>query len=1023
MIRSRLLQGCVSGGSSTEWRGLQETKISDSIDRNIDGTRLLTFPPSTPARGLGFCIGKRFAPFLVRAWLHPHTERIATVVFRFPLPKGQHFELRVINVYAPTSPDALANPQERDKLYDLLGKSFSEFKHARGLTIVLGDFNAKVGRRRQGELSIGRFTAGQRNENGIALTNFAEAHSLLLANTCFCHPSRHITTWTGTTKQGRLIYNQIDYIALPMHYKASLQQARAYAGISTNTDHKMVCANIQLQHARILWGRGKSSARIAPFRLENLEGSKQQFNEATRQSFLAKSDNPLERTLWDTFCSQNQNLPSSTLASSAHQSPISTSPSSIASSPFPHSALSLATITRSTSPVTRSSPTPPSHSAMPQQLPVTAMQAEAPIPKRDRRPHFALPTISWPRTQRVKKPATTGEERMGPPATPTHSTPVTCAVSNPQRTLECFVGALTSAAETTIGRAPKKQLAAQDATLAHLSAQQKELRLRINNTAEPTERKTLRRQRMLLLRAVHRRALQCASACIDELICEIENAKDNTQCFLATRQLRVWRPTRLIIHDEQGREVKRDQEKAEIIAQHFKQIFLAPPGTLPLSPFMSPPCSLQQPISVVETAQAIAKLKCRRAPGPDGVPAELLKACTFAAPMLTHIFNQAFERNCPIQLGHGTIVPLPKPGKPPGPCRSLRPVTLLTAVRKVLSLIVVCRARPRFEAKLPSGQAGARPARSTADGVWTKRIMIAIVTHFHLDLHSLGTDISQAFDAVDRHTLLTFFEADGWMSRDECRITCLLLTNTTLQVRVGCVMSGSFTSSRGTIQGDALSTLIFIGYLAGALKNVKKAIHSTIPSVDTALGLPLDTSYVDDVDHHSISQEHLEHVLAATNEEFPKWSLQLNIPKTERMRFFIAPTKEACIRCSKSCRSNATCCDVCSSWWHNACAGIPDQQFQQFLSDPSARWVCQTCVSGDTPTCRGEESWRKCKHLGTLLDTASDVARRIQLANSAFATLNRVWLRKELVAEKKRVQLFKAFVLPHLTYAIRSWHP
>ena len=992
---------------------LQETKVSDVLDRRIDGARILTFLPVTPARGLGFCIGRRFDPFLTRAWSVSGTERIAVAVFRFPLPKGQHFELRAINVYAPTSPDTAANPQERDKLYELLSKAVSEFKNSRGLTIILGDFNAKVGCRRQGETCIGRYAVGQRNENGYALVNFAESHSLLFANTCFCHPARHITTWTGTAKQGRLVYNQIDYIALPLSFRASLQQARAYAGIETETDHKMVCAEIQLKHVRILWGRGKNTIRTPPFCLDRLEDNKQRFNEVTQQAFLAKADSSAERSNWECLCKLN------------------TPPSIPASSGIPLSSHSSSSLSLTISSTINTTTTPPVSSTahvqitahppqptMPPQAPDSEVLEMSAVTKRDRRPHFALPMIQMPRPPR-KKRSTVGTEPKEVEEKHTVASvgaPTQEAAIHPQHVLEGFVEALVSAAEATIGRTPKALGSTHDPILLQLSSQQKHLRVRINNTSDPPERLALRRQRMLLLRAVHIRARLCANTRIDEQTREIENAKDNTQCFLAARHLRSCKPLRLIIHDSRGREIKNDKEKATEAAKHFAKVFLAPPGTPKLSSFDGPPRPLMSPITDKETAKAIDKLKRRRASGPDGVPAELLKACEFAPSVLTCIFNNVFAHHQQIQVGHGIIVPLPKPGKPPGPCKSLRPITLLTTVRKVLSLIVVNRVRPRFEARLPPGQAGARPYRSTADGVWTKRMLTAMVIHYQIELHSLGTDISQAFDSVDRQHLLAFFESDGWMSPDECRMTRFLLANTTLQVRVGCTLSDPFDSTVGTIQGDALSILIFIGYLAGAQQNIKKAICNSIPSMDLALHLPNDTTYVDDADYHSTSCTHLEKVLTVADAEFPSWNMNLNIAKTERTRIFLAPTRNACARCAKPCHTNATCCDTCSSWWHNECAGITEQMFKLFVTDPTAHWVCSICISGDTPTSRGSEPWRKVRHLGSLLDTAADVSKRIQSANSAFATLNKMWMRRNLVSEKKRIQLFKAFVLPHITY-------
>ena len=95
--------------------GLQETKMMTPMDRLLHGVRIVTFKSDNRARGIGFAVSSRLHPFLSRAW-QPANERIAVAEFKFPLSKGDTFELRVINVFAPTLPSSLQDQSEREPL-------------------------------------------------------------------------------------------------------------------------------------------------------------------------------------------------------------------------------------------------------------------------------------------------------------------------------------------------------------------------------------------------------------------------------------------------------------------------------------------------------------------------------------------------------------------------------------------------------------------------------------------------------------------------------------------------------------------------------------------------------------------------------------------------------------------------------------------------------------------------------------------------------------------------------------------
>lgn len=263
-------------------------------------------------------------------------------------------------------------------------------------------------------------------------------------------------------------------------------------------------------------------------------------------------------------------------------------------------------------------------------------------------------------------------------------------------------------------------------------------------------------------------------------------------------------------------------------------------------------------------------------------------------------------------------------------------------------------------------------------------------------------------------------EADGWTDDDSTRMIRLLLANTKMKVRVGWTLSPEAFTSLGVPQGDGLSGLLFIAYLTNTLKDLEQRVHTIAvrPSSDSLLGIPSTTSYADDVDFFSTDTAFLEQELKVAADVLPDWNLTLNVTKTERTAMFLFPTANECVKCSKLCSRNAAQCDKCNHWWHYCCVPLDHATVKRFETDPAATFLCPSCMRGECLGERGSEPWRKVKHLGSLLDSSKDIELRIARANAAFASLNNIWRRKNLVRLEKRLHLFQAFVMPHLTYNI-----
>jgi exonuclease III len=129
-------------------------------------------------------------------------------------------KMRIVNCYSPTNPKTVSNPAATDQFYCELQEAINV--PARHDIWILGDFNAKLGKRSDHDFqnglhkNIGRHGVGRRNENGERLLKFLVSNGLFAANTAFRHSSRHTTTRTGwlrdETKKSFPYFSQIDYV-------------------------------------------------------------------------------------------------------------------------------------------------------------------------------------------------------------------------------------------------------------------------------------------------------------------------------------------------------------------------------------------------------------------------------------------------------------------------------------------------------------------------------------------------------------------------------------------------------------------------------------------------------------------------------------------------------------------------------------------------------------------------------------------------------------------------------------------
>ena len=177
--------------------------------------------------GVAIILGKTAAKSLIE--YRPVNERFIRVRLRTKPVKTS-----IIQVYSPTND---AESDVKQDFYDALQAELEKILK-QDLTIIMGDFNAKVGSNNTGyERVMGRYGCGNMNENGEKFAEFCGNNNLVYGGTLFPHRDIHKLTWVSPGGRDK---NQIDHIAINGKWKRSLQDVRARRGADVGSDHHLV---------------------------------------------------------------------------------------------------------------------------------------------------------------------------------------------------------------------------------------------------------------------------------------------------------------------------------------------------------------------------------------------------------------------------------------------------------------------------------------------------------------------------------------------------------------------------------------------------------------------------------------------------------------------------------------------------------------------------------------------------------------------------------------------------------------
>ena len=192
---------------------------------------------------------------------------------------------------------------------------------------------------------------------------------------------------------------------------------------------------------------------------------------------------------------------------------------------------------------------------------------------------------------------------------------------------------------------------------------------------------------------------------------------------------------------------------------------------------------------------------------------------------------------------------------------------------------------------LADSQAAYRPNRSTSNIIWAYKWIIAKTQSSQIRVYVTSIDMSSAFDTIRRDTLINIVK--NFLDEDEVRMIQLLLSNTTLDIRINKAETKPFNSNMGSRQGDALSGVLFDIYFEETLRKVRNFRHEMKSNKDdedngnTPLSFfPQEAIYADDADFLTTNEHEKNIITDRIGEILLRDNLKVNNSKTEEIEIF-----------------------------------------------------------------------------------------------------------------------------------------